>query len=78
VSEAGIFAVGVAVTLLVAAAIALLVYGAVLDGRTAREMRAQGSTGVPEPPVTAPPARTERTDVRPAGIPSPRERMPVG
>ncbi len=36
-STVGLFAMGVVVTLIVAAALGLLVYGAVLDGRYAKE-----------------------------------------
>jgi hypothetical protein len=39
VSAAGLFAVGVLVTLIVAIAIALPIYGAILDGRYAAERR---------------------------------------
>jgi hypothetical protein len=39
-SAAGLFAMGVVVTLIVCAALGLLVYGAVLDGRYAAEHRA--------------------------------------
>jgi len=40
-SAAAIFAVGVFVTLVVGAALGLLVYGAILDGRYAAEQRAE-------------------------------------
>ncbi|HVM56499.1 MAG TPA: hypothetical protein VMT74_03475 [Gaiellaceae bacterium] len=40
-SAAAIFAVGVFVTLVVGAALGLLVYGAILDGRYAAERRAE-------------------------------------
>jgi hypothetical protein len=36
----GLFAIGVVVTLIVAAALGLLVYGAILDGRYAAEHKA--------------------------------------
>ena len=39
-SNLGLFAVGVVVTLLVLAALALLVWGAILDGRYENEQRA--------------------------------------
>ncbi len=39
-SNLGLFAVGVAVTLLVLAALGLLVWGAILDGRYDNEQRA--------------------------------------
>ena len=39
-SNIGLFAVGVAVTLLVLAALALLFWGAILDGRYQNEQRA--------------------------------------
>ena len=39
-SNIGLFAVGVVVTLLVVAALALLVWGAILDGRYENEQRA--------------------------------------
>ncbi len=44
-STPGLFIVGVLVTLIVVAALALLTYAAVLDGRYDQEMRA-----APEPP----------------------------
>ena len=40
-SAAGLFAMGVFVTLVVGAALGLLVYGAILDGRYAEERRAE-------------------------------------
>jgi hypothetical protein len=44
-SDPGLFIVGVLVTLLVAAALSLLIYAAILDGRRqAAERRAAGST----------------------------------
>jgi len=39
-SNIGLFAVGVVVTLLVAASLALLFWGAILDGRYEKEQRA--------------------------------------
>ena len=39
-SAAGLFAMGVVVTLIVCAALGLLVYGAILDGRYAAEHQA--------------------------------------
>ncbi len=44
-STPGLFVVGVLVTLIVVAALALLIYAAVLDGREDAEQR-----GAPEPP----------------------------
>ena len=46
-SAAAIFAVGVFVTLVVGAALGLLVYGAILDGRYAAERRAEEETPPP-------------------------------
>ena len=43
----GLFAVGVVVTLIVAAALGLLVYGAILDGRYAAEHKADESPQQP-------------------------------
>jgi len=45
----GLFAVGVVVTLIVAAALGLLVYGAILDGRYAAEHNAD--EGPQQPPL---------------------------
>ena len=42
-SNIGLFAVGAAVTLLVASSVALLVWGAILDGRDENERRAADS-----------------------------------
>ena len=39
-SAVGLFAIGVVVTLIVGAALGLLVYGAILDGRDAAERKA--------------------------------------
>lgn len=44
-SNIGLFAVGVAVTLLVVASLALLVWGAILDGRYENEQRAVAEDG---------------------------------
>jgi hypothetical protein len=75
VGEAGIFAFGVAVTLLVAAALALLIYGAVVDGRTEREVRARGAVPPPPPAAVAPAlAGPERHAPR---APLPGDRLPV-
>jgi len=41
VSSVGLFAVGAAVTMLVAAALALLIYAAIEDGRAERDARAR-------------------------------------
>jgi hypothetical protein len=41
VSAAGLFAMGLVVTLIVGAALGLLVYGAILDGRYAEEQEAE-------------------------------------
>ncbi|HEY6068424.1 MAG TPA: hypothetical protein VIU81_06980 [Gaiellaceae bacterium] len=46
-SAAGLFAMGVVVTLIVCAALGLLVYGAILDGRYAAEHRADGAPQQP-------------------------------
>ena len=46
-SAAAIFAIGVFVTLVVGAALGLLVYGAILDGRYAAEQRAEEGTRPP-------------------------------
>lgn len=46
-SAAGLFAMGVVVTLIVCAALGLLVYGAILDGRYAAE---HSSDGAPQQP----------------------------
>ena len=64
-SEAAIFGVGVLVTLLVAAAMSLLVWGAVIDGREDDERRAEnehadaahpatGSYGLVQPTTVVP------------------------
>lgn len=53
-SNVGLFAVGAVVTLLVVAALALLVWGAVLDGRYENEQRAaaeDASTRARQDPV---------------------------
>jgi len=53
-SNIGLFAVGAVVTLLVVAALALLVWGAVLDGRYENEQRAaaeDASTRARQDPV---------------------------
>lgn len=53
----GLFIVGVVVMMIVGAAIALLLYGAVLDGR---DERREGGAGPPHPePVVAAGADTE-------------------
>ena len=44
-SNIGLFAAGVVVTLLVVAALALLVWGAILDGRYENERRAAAEDG---------------------------------
>jgi hypothetical protein len=44
-SNAGLFAVGLFVTLLVASSLALLVWGAILDGRDERERRSAVQSG---------------------------------
>lgn len=44
-SNVGLFAVGLLVTLLVASSLALLVWGAILDGRDERERRAAADGG---------------------------------
>ncbi len=46
-SNVGLFAVGAVVTLLVVAALALLVWGAVLDGRYENEQRAAAEDARP-------------------------------
>ena len=54
-SAVGLFAMGVVVTLIVCAALGLLVYGAILDGRYASEQSADEASP-PQPPriVTGP------------------------
>ncbi len=47
-SNIGLFAVGAAVTLLVASSVALLVWGAILDGRDETERRAADSGPSPK------------------------------
>ncbi len=46
-SNVGLFVVGTLVTLLVAAAVAILVYGAILDGRDEAERREADAAPVP-------------------------------
>jgi hypothetical protein len=43
-STAGLFAMGVVVTLIVVAALSLLVYGAILDGREEARRKAEAAT----------------------------------
>ena len=50
-STVGLFIVGTLVTLVVAASMALLVWGAVLDGRYEREQRAEHDEPNPGPPT---------------------------
>jgi hypothetical protein len=52
-SAAGLFVVGVLVTLIVAAALALLFYAAVLDGRYAAEQKLAGEQQLPSEPQPA-------------------------
>jgi hypothetical protein len=49
VSATGLFIIGVLVTLIVAAAMALLIYAAILDGRDAAARKASGGEA-PAPP----------------------------
>ena len=51
-SAGGLFAIGVVVTLIVGAALGLLVYGAILDGRYADERKAEEALQ-PAPHVVA-------------------------
>jgi hypothetical protein len=51
-STVGLFAMGVFVTLVVGAALGLLVYGAILDGRYAEERKAEEALQ-PPPRLTA-------------------------
>jgi hypothetical protein len=52
-STVGLFAMGVFVTLIVCAALGLLVYGAILDGRYAEERKAEEEALPPSPRVVA-------------------------
>ena len=50
-SSIGLFIVGAIVTLIVAAAMGLLVWGAILDGRYEREQRLEHDEPKPGPPT---------------------------
>ncbi|MDQ6821328.1 MAG: hypothetical protein M3076_13500 [Actinomycetota bacterium] len=53
-SAPGLFVVGVLVTLIVAAALALLIYAAILDGRYAATQRLAREQQLPSEPQQAP------------------------
>jgi hypothetical protein len=54
VSTVGLFAIGVVVTLIVGAALGLLVYGVILDGRYAAEHNADSEHNADEAPRQPP------------------------
>ena len=61
-SAVGLFAMGVVVTLIVGAALGLLVYGAILDSRDAAERKVRGDASASTTRSRRPPAGSLNVD----------------